>query len=248
MTRVRPLNRADHGALCFDNSVIGPSQRIVQIGLSELAMAAADMPLCLAKDANTGRFNLVALVGLVDPVNLFVHDRRFHATYCPRALQLTGFRLDPNGVAGLAVVEDDPAIGPAIGTSGDPLFRDGKPSPVLAGIAAALEHLVADIGEARALVDGYAAQRLIRPLNLVLQTDDGKDHVIDGLYTIGTEQMMELPDDEVLRMHRSGALASATLLATSLVQVERLCQLHNAGGRQRLRITRLSPDDGLSAF
>lgn len=244
MSRVRPLNRADHGALCFDSSVVGPDQRIVQIGLSELTLAVADMPLCLAKDANTGRFNLVALVGLVEPANLFVHDRRFHATYCPRALQLTGFRLDANGVAGLAVVEDDPAIG----MSGDPLFNNGEPSPVLAGIAAALEHLVADIGEARALIDDYAAQRLIRPLNLVLQTDDGKDHVIDGLYTIGTEQMMQLPDDEVVRMHRSGALASATLLAASLVQVERLCQLHNAGGRQRLRITRLSPDDGLSAF
>ncbi len=244
MSRVRPLNRADHGALRFDSSVVGSDRRIVQIGLSELTLAVADMPVCLAKDANTGRFNLVALVGLVEPANLFVHDRRFHATYCPRALQLTGFRLDANGVAGLAVVEDDQAIG----MSGDPLFQNGKPLPVLVGIAAALEHLVADIGEARALVDDYAAQRLIRPLNLVLQTDDGKDHVIDGLYTIGTEQMMQLPDDEVVRMHRSGALASATLLAASLVQVERLCQLHNAGGRQRLCITRLSSDDGLSAF
>lgn len=244
MSRVRPLDRADHGALRFDPTVVGPSRRIVQIGLSELALAAADMPLCLAKDANTGRFNLVALVGLVEPVNLFVHDRHFHATYCPRALQLTGFRLDPNGVAGLAVVEDDPAIG----SSGDPLFRDGAPSPVLAGITAALEHLVADIGAARAVIDDYATQRLIRPLNLVLQSDDGQEHVIDGLYTIGTELLMQLSDEEVVRTHRSGALASATLLAASLVQVERLCQLHNAGGRQRLRITRLSHDDGLAAF
>lgn len=244
MSRVRPLNHAEHGALHVDRTVVGPAQRIVQIGLSELALAATDMPLCLAKDANTGRFNLVALVGLVDPINLFVHDRRFHGTYCPRALQLTAFRLDGNGVAGLAVVEGDPAIG----NTGDPLFQNGEPAPLLAGIAAALEHVIADIGAARDLVDGYAALRLIRPLNLVLQSEDGKDHVIDGLYTIGTGALRHLPDDDALRLHRSGALASAAVLTASLAQVERLCQLHNASGRRRLRIARLSADDGLDAF
>lgn len=244
MSRVRPLSRAEHGTLHFDRTVVGPAQCLVQVGLSELALAVADMPLCLAKDANTGRFNLVALVGLIEPINVFVHDRRFHATYCPRALQLTGFRLDRDGVAGLAVVDGDPAIGSA----GDPLFQNGEPAPFLPGIAAALEHLVSDIEAARDLVDGYAALRLIRPLHLVLQSDDGKEHVIDGLYTIGTEALMQLPDDAVLRLHRSGALASAAVLSASLAQVERLCQLHNAGGRQRLRITRLAPDDGLGAF
>ncbi|MES3152795.1 SapC family protein [Sphingomonas faeni] len=244
MSRVRALNRAEHATLRFDRTVVGASQRIVQIGLSELALAAADMPLCLAKDANTGRFNLVALVGLVEPINLFVHDRRFHATYCPRALQLSAFRLDQNGVAGLAVAEDDPAIG----ASGDALFHDGEPSPLLTGVAAALETLVTDIGAARDLVDGYAANHLVRPLDLVLQGDDGRDHAIEGLYTIGKEALMRLPDADVVRLHRSGALASAALLTASLAQVERLCQLHNAAGRQPLRITRLSHDDGLSAF
>ena len=241
MTQVRPIDRADHGSLHFDPRVIGPAQRIVQIGVSEIALAAADMPLCLAKDANTGRFNLVALVGLIDPVNLFVEAQRFHATYCPRALQLTGFRLDAAGVAGLAVDEADPAIGSA----GEPLFRDGEPAPILADVAAALQRLIADIGAARVLVDGYATQRLIRPLHLVVQEDDGQDHVIDGLYTIGSEALTQLPDASVVQMHRSCALASATLLASSLVQVERLCQLHNARSPRRLRIARLSHDEGL---
>lgn len=244
MSRIRSLNRAEHGALHFDHTVVGPAQRIVQIGLSELALAATDMPLCFAKDANTGRFNLVALVGLIEPINLFVHERRFHATYCPRALQLSGFRLDQNGIAGLAVAEDDPAIG----VSGDPLFRDGEPSPLLASVAAAIERLVTDIGTARDLADGYAALHLVRPLNFVLQSDDGRDHVIDGLYTIGTDMLMRLPDADVVRLHRSGALALAALLTASLAQVERLCQLHNAAGRQRLHIARLSQDDGLGAF
>lgn len=243
MSRIEPLDPADHGSLRFDRTIVGSAQRIVQIGLSEIPLVVADMPVCLAKDATTGKFNLVALVGLVDPVNLFVHDGRFQATYCPRALQLTGFRLDTGGAAGLAVDRSDPAIGDA----GDPLFQDGRPAPLAAGIAAALEHLIADIGAARDLADGYAAQRLIRPLHFVLRSGDGHDHVIDGVYTIGTEPLMHLPDDIVLRLHRLGALASAALLAASLAQVERLCQLHTVRTGQPLHIARLAHDDGLGA-
>lgn len=244
MSSLRPLNLADHGSLRFDPTVVGPAHRIVQIGLSEVPLVAADMPVCFAKDGTTGKFNLVALVGLVDPANLFVQDRRFHATYCPRALQLTGFRLDVRGVAGLAVDESDPAIG---GT-GDSLFRNGEPTSLAAGVAAALERLVADIGAARAMAEGYAALRLIQPMHLVLQDEHGKDEVIDGLYTIGTAALAQLGDVDVLRLHRSGALASAVLAAASLAQVERLCQLHNARGGGRLRIARLVDDAAFQAF
>ncbi len=240
MSRVRPLNAIDHGSLRFDGTVVGPAHRIVQIGLAEIPLVAADMPVCFAKDSTTGKFNVVALVGLGDPVNLFVQDRRFHATYCPRALQLTGFRLDAAGVAGLAVDESDPAFGHA----GDPLFQDGEPTSLAVGVAAALDRLVADIGAARALVDSYAVLRLIQPLYLELRDATGKDEVLDGLYTIGTTELARLGDADVLRLHRSGALASATLLTASLVQVERLCQLHNARGGRRLRVARLAGDAG----
>lgn len=244
MSRVEPLDPAKHDALRFDHTVVGPARRIVQIGLSENPLVAADMPVCLAKDSGTGKFNLVALVGLVDPANLFVHDRHFNATYCPRALQLTGFRLDGDGAAGLAIDTGDPAIG----TTGGPLFKDGAPTPLATGIAAALGQLVSDIGAARDLVDGYAELRLIRPLHLVLKDDDGEDHAIDGLYTIGAEPLMGLSDGAVVRLHRSGALGSAALLTASLAQVERLCQLNNARGGRQLQIARLAADDGLGAF
>ena len=238
MSRVRPLNFADHGSVRFDRTVVGPAHRIVQIGLSEIPLVAADMPICIAKDGATAKFNLVALVGLVDPANLFVQDRRFQATYCPRALQLSGFRLDAGGVAGLAVDESDPAIG----DTGDALFQDREPTSLAAGVAAALARLVADINAARMLVEGYAALRLIQPMHLVLRDDHGTDDVIDGLYTIESAALAQLDDGDVLRFHRSGALASAALLTASLAQVERLCQLHNARGGRRLHIARLVDD------
>ncbi|MBJ6122367.1 SapC family protein [Sphingomonas mollis] len=224
MSRIAPLNMADHGALCFDRNAAGATRQIVQLGLSEIAFAAADMPLCLAKDANTGRFDLIALLGLVEPTNLFSFGGHFQATYIPRAALLTGFRLDPNGAAGLAVDVADPTIG----TDGEPLFADGRPAPLLGHLHQALEQVMADIAAARTLIARYAAKRLVRPLILSVRKADGRDHDIAGLYTIDEPAMRALPDDEVVALHRADALAPSTILSASLAQIERLRQLHNA--------------------
>ena len=97
MTGIVPLDARHHATLRFDPAAAGADRRFVRLGLSEIAFAAAEMPLCLAKDAQTGRFNLIALLGLVEPANLFAADGRFRATYIPRAAMLTGFRLHDGG-------------------------------------------------------------------------------------------------------------------------------------------------------
>ncbi|MBM6577468.1 SapC family protein [Microvirga sp. SRT01] len=228
MSRIRPLDPAHHGALRFDPGIVASTPRFVQIGLSEIVLAAADMPLCLAKDAHTGRFNLIALLGLVEPQNLFCVDGRFHATYCPRALQLTGFRLHPDGVAGLAIDEEDPALG----ASGQLLFENGRATPLTATIADALRRLIADLDAARDLIADYAARHLIRPLRLTLRRSDQHEHVIDGLYTIDQDALSGLSDADVVILHRADRLAPATLLSASLTQIERLCQLDAARHQQ----------------
>ncbi|KQU61637.1 hypothetical protein ASG67_00070 [Sphingomonas sp. Leaf339] len=224
MSRVAPLNAADHGTLHFDRNAAGATRQIVQLGLSEIAFAAADMPLCLAKDANTGRFDLVALLGLIEPTNLFSFGGHFQATYVPRAALLTGFRLDPNGVAGLAVDAADPTIG----ANGEALFVDGRPAPLLDQLHQALEQVLADIAAARTLIALYATKRLIRLLTLSVRKADGGDHDIAGLYTIDAAALRSLPDNEILALHRADALAPSTILSASLAQIERLRQLHNA--------------------
>jgi len=246
MTRVRPLDAHRHRAWRFDAARAAATRTLVQIGLSEVALAAADMPVCLAKDATTGRFNLVALMGLAGPANLFATATGLAATYMPQAALLAGFRLDPAGVAGLAV--DEATGGPVAGAgpgdrgpgaagfgdggsgaAGTPLFdADGAPAAVLGDIHAALERLVADVAAAQALVDDHAARRLVRPLRLVLRHADGAEHALDGLYTVGPEALRTLDDTAVVALHRAGRLAPAAVMAASLAQFERLRQLHDA--------------------
>ncbi|WP_322965144.1 SapC family protein [Sphingomonas fuzhouensis] len=224
MTGITPLSPAAHGALRFDHHAAGASRRFVALGLSEIAFAAADMPLCLAKDAQTGRFNLIALMSLVEPANLFVFGGGFQATYVPRAALLGGFRLAPTGAGGLAIDPGDPSLG----TAGEALFDGDRPAPLLTDIARALEQVVADVAAAQDLVETWAAHRLIRPLSLSLTRADGSVHDLAGLYTIDAAAVQALPDAAVQALHRADRLAPAAVLAASLAQVERLRQLHNA--------------------
>lgn len=218
MSTIHPLDPTRHATMRYDAAAGGAARRIVTLGRSEIALTAADAPLCFAKDAATGRFDLVALVGLAAPANLFVTPAGLHATYQPRAAALSAFRLDRAGVSGLAVDEGDAAIG----DRGVPLFaaRDD--------IRAALEHLLGDVAAARALAEGYAARGLLRPLHLSLTLGDGREEELDGLYIVDEDALATLDDTSVVAMHRDDDLAPAAVMAASLAQVERLRQLHNA--------------------
>ncbi|WP_341207041.1 SapC family protein [uncultured Sphingomonas sp.] len=220
MTRLRALDPARHGALRLDRARGAAARRLVPVGRSEIALAAADMPLLLAKDGQTGRFELVALVGLVEPVNLFVSPAGYHATSQPQAAGLTALRLDPEGADGLAVDEADASLGAA----GEALFEYGRAEHWRRALEAAL----ADVTAGRALAEGYARRGVLRPLSVTLTMADGHEQMLDGLYGIAEAALAELADADVVAMHRADELAPATVLTASLAQVERLRQLHNA--------------------
>lgn len=224
MTGITPLSPTAHRDLRYNRHAAGAARRFARLGLSEIAVAAADMPLCLVKDGQTGRFDLVALMSLVEPANLFVFGGGFRATYVPRAVLLGGFRLDPTGAAGLAI---DPAD-PSFGGVGEPLFDEDRPTALSGDIAPALERLVADVAAAQEMADSWARHRLIRPLPLSLSKADGGRHDLAGLYTIDEAAVQALPDAELIALHRADRLAPAAVLTASLAQVERLRQLHNA--------------------
>lgn len=225
MSRIVPLDAARHHAVCVDTMAGAAARQFVQIGLSEIALAAADMPLLLVKDGQTGRFNLVALFGLIEQRNLFWQQGGMQSTYLPRAASLTAFRINPEGLEGIGLDEADPALS----LRGEPLFAaDGSATPFLTSIRNALCAVIADVAAAQALIDAYAQLRVIRPLSLVLRHADGHEHAITGLYGLDEEQLAALDDATVVALHRADRLAPAAVMTASLAQVERLKQLHNA--------------------
>jgi hypothetical protein len=219
MTTLLPIDPARHAQARMRLPADPSRLRFVRLGLSELGPASADFPVCLAKEVETGRFNLIALLSLAEPRNLYWHAGAWQATYVPMAARLLPFRLDPHGVCGLAVDEV------LLSAEGQPLFApDGQPSEVVKAASVQLQRLVEDIAAAQALVDRLAALRLIRPIQCRLGHADGHTHRIDGLFTLDTDG---LADDTVVELHHGGGLAAAAIMRASLAQLERLRRLHN---------------------
>ncbi|VXC83862.1 SapC family protein [Sphingomonas sp. 8AM] len=232
MTRLRALDPARHGALRLDRARGAAERRLVPVGRSEIALLAADMPLLLAKDGQTGRFEIVALTGLVESANLFVSPSGYHATSQPRAAGLTALRLDAAGADGVAVDEADESVG----DTGEPLFDAGRADHWRRALEAAL----ADVTAGRALAHSYASRTLLRPISVTLTMGDGQEQVLDGLYGVAETELAALADDAVIAMHRADELAPAAVLTASLAQMERLRQLHNARFPRQVAAIRLA--------
>jgi hypothetical protein len=240
MSRITALHHARHASVQLRYPTGAAKLRFSLLGRSELTLAGADFPLCLAKEAATGRFNLIALLSLIEPRNLFWLNERWHATYLPEATTTAPFFLDAGSEHGLAIDEDDVTLN----AGGMQLFgADGQPTETLKNISARLKRITDDIADGQRTVDDFARRKLIRPLQLVLKLDDGREHQIEGLYTLGSEALAALDDHSVLELYRSGNLAAAAIMSASLSQIERLRQLHNASGAKPITSARVTIEE-----
>jgi hypothetical protein len=231
MTKISVLERTRHAALRLNPAPDVARLRYAMLGLSELAAASADFPICMAKDAQTGHFNLITLFSLEEPRNLFWLGQRWQATYLPEAAMVAPFLLDANTELGLAIDESSPRFGP----EGAPLFEpDGRPTGVLSEARVRLQRVTSDVADAQLMVDRFAELRLIRPLTVVLTHKNGTEHQIDGLYSLGSNALAALSDDVIVNLYRQGYIAAASIMRASLSQMERLRQLHNLSATEPL--------------
>ena len=71
------------------------AQRYALLGLGEIPLASADFPICFAKNGETGRFDLIALLSLGQERNLYWRDGGWRCLYVPQwALMPTGERKE----------------------------------------------------------------------------------------------------------------------------------------------------------
>lgn len=240
MSRITALHHARHASVQPRHPLNASRLRFALLGRSELMLASADFPICLAKEAATGRFNLIALLSLIEPRNLFWLNDRWHATYLPEATTTAPFFIDPNSEHGLAIDEEQATLN----AGGMQLFGSGgQPTETFKNLSLRLRRITGDIADAQRMVDDFAQRKLIRPLQLILRLDGGPEHQIDGLYCLGTEALATLADDAVVELYRAGSLAAAAIMNASLSQIERLRQLHNASGAKPITSARVAIEE-----
>jgi hypothetical protein len=231
-----PLDPSRHRNTCvapFPDFAHAREQQHAIVGYSEIPLAAADYPLALMKHADTGRFNIVALYGFSLRRNLFVIGSHWHATYIPENSLRYPFLANSAGALGLAIDERSELVGEL---DGQRLFDDaGNPTDYAMQVADTVRWLQRDFEAMQELVGVLLQLQLVRPLSLVLRMADGSESEIEGLYSVSDKALSSLADPDTVTLHRRGYLQAIAVLMASLVQINRLQQLHNGQSPPRIR-------------
>jgi len=217
------LDAREHAHLRV-RAVPAETPHFVEIMASEFPAVAAVCPIFLTKNANTGAFYAGALFGFKPEENLVALPGSRTPPYVPLDRQRAGFFVSGDAIA---IDLDDPRF-TSSNLEGEPLFEEsGEPGPALRRIQRQLGQLVDGKRETESFIATLLELKLVEPIDISLQFDDGEKLVLQGLYTISHDALQDLGDADVLSLFRRGYLQSIYAVTGSLKQVAILAERRN---------------------
>jgi hypothetical protein len=164
----------------------------------------------------------IAVMGLTQEQNLYVSGSRWRAQYMPVVLRDYPFCIARLDDTRFAICIDMTYTG-ANYTEGTPLFdAAGQPAEMLKGMTSHLETLEAEVQRTRLVGQRLLQLDVLRDMRFDVTLPDGRQHAVDGFLTVDEKKMAELPDAQVLELHRNGMLALIQMHWVSLGNMRRL--------------------------
>lgn len=226
MTQIVPLNKVTHQSLKVDaraSAAYGDNQHFAHVIVSEFPELIVHYPVLFAKDRETGEFYCGAMLGFEAGENLFLEEWRDLKFYRPLGLQRVPFYAHGPEVA---IDLDHPRVGVE---DGKPLFTEqGQPTRYLQSIIWAFQDLKPGIEVTRHFITRLLELKLIEPVEVEVEFDDGKIINCEGLYTVNQETLSALPDAAVVELFRRGYLRLCHYMISSLKQVPVMARKRNA--------------------
>jgi hypothetical protein len=178
----------------------------------------------------------IAVFGLVKGQNLCLDGGAWRTAYMPVALRMYPFALARSGEAQYALCHDANSTRLSV-TEGEALFdQQGNPSAFLLDVQRQLEQVELEVERTRQMGLELLRLDLLREMRFEATLPDGGSVSVEGFLTIDETRFAELPDAEVIQLHKSGALGLLHAHRLSLSNMRRLAQWHaqrNAGATQR---------------
>jgi hypothetical protein len=225
MTRIVALSKEAHKSLKVDAraaAAYGDNQRFTHVIAKEFPLLVVHYPILLAKDANTGEFHCGVMLGFDEGENLFLEEWRDLEYYRPLGLQRVPFYAHGDDVA---IDLDHPRVGVEDGTA---LFTEsGQPSRYLERIIWTFQDLSSGIAVTRSFITSLLQLKLIEPISIEAEFDDGVTRDCAGLYTVNQDALSALPDQTVVDLFRLGYLRLIHLMIASLKQFPVLARKKN---------------------
>jgi SapC len=225
MTRIVALNKETHKSLKVDaraSAAYGDNQHFTHVIASEFPHLVVHYPILFSKDRDTGEFYCGVMLGFDPGENLFLEEWRDPQFYRPLGLQRVPFYARGPEVA---IDLDHPRVGVE---DGQALFTEhGQPSRYLQRIIWAFQDLAPGIEVTRHFIARLLELKLIEPIELEAEFDDGRIINCDGLYTVNQETLIAQPDAVVVELFRRGYLRLCHYMITSLKQFPVLARKRN---------------------
>ena len=204
-----------------------------------------EYPIFFRKDAATGGYLSVALLGFQEDENLFLEAGGWQASYVPGVLArgpfLIGFQEQDVG----GDVRKEPVIhvdmdNPRVSrTEGERVFLpQGGSSPYLERIVAILKGIHEGIEASKAMFAAFETLGLLEPVKVEINFSAEEQFDLLGLYTISEERLRSLDGKALAELNRAGYLQGAYLAIASLTNVKKLIDMKHR--RRRLRAQKAS--------
>jgi len=226
MTQIVPLNKETHRSLTVDgraSAAYGDNTRFVQVILKEFPQLVVHYPILFSKDPQTGQLYCGAMLGFDEGENLFLQEWAEREFYRPLSLQRGPFHAHGPD---LAVDLDHPRVGVE---GGKPLFTEhGQPTQYLQSIIWAFQDLKPGVEMTKVFVARLLELKLIEPVDIEVEFDDGTMRKCVGLYTINEDALVKLPDEAVVELFKRGYVRLIYLMIASLKQIFVMAREKNA--------------------
>jgi hypothetical protein len=232
MTNRVLLNNVDHGDLRVATGhgpAFGDNINQVLIFPTEFEAVQREYPIFFRKDAD-GAFQSVALLGLDRDENLFLDEGGWNARYVPAIQQRGPFSIAMSQRGGEPMIHvdlDDPRVVAGASESQPVFLPAGGNSPYLQHVARLLGVIYDGLEFGKAMFAAFEAANLIEPVDVEIKLDEHTQYDLPELYTISQDRFASLDAEGLEGLHRSGFLAAAQWVLSSLGNVGFLVDLKN---------------------
>lgn len=237
-----PLDRVQHRALRLRTGVASHGAtaglNAFFVTAAEFVDAAREYPLLFVRagtDAD-GKPQVAPVVvfGLKQGQNLMLDGDRWLARYLPAVIRAYPFTMGrlPDARYALCIDEGWSAFVSPGGEGYDtaqPLFdAAGEPTDYLKQVHQFTEQIEVEVERTRLVGQLLLAKNLLQEMRFDATLPDGRKLGVDGFLAVDEKRLAELPDADVLELHRNGVLGLIHAHRLSMGQMRVLTERHMA--------------------
>lgn len=191
-----------------------------------------EYPILFRKDAESGEFQSIALLGLAREENLFLDDGRWSASYVPGIVARGPFLIGFQEQEVDGEIRKEPVVhvdldNPRVSyTEGESVFlQHGGNTRYLTQVAAILRGIQEGVATSAAMFAAFRFHELLEPVNIEADVLADVKYILKGFYTINRQRLAQLDGSALQELNKSGFLEGAFLAMASLGNIGKLVDM-----------------------